>query len=122
MQNLAGNPNCDKYIECELNRCGIEIIKNEANLRNEVPATIEGKLGKFRFVRAWYYWMVDGPVPLDIAGKLYSDPVGKTDIRVMGHCGCPSPDEWAHDGFIHSYHIDSELGLRIFADAIRGVV
>ena len=26
---------------------------------------------------------------------------------------------WAEDGYVMSYHIDSEIGLRIFADAIR---
>ncbi len=108
--------------------------------------------------RAWYYWVVECRMPLEIAKALYADPVGKTDIRVAGHCGCPSPEEgaewFASDGvqllkrsedstpgfietieragyrvvddpcsegkpFVTSYHIDSEVGLRFFADMMR---
>jgi hypothetical protein len=108
--------------------------------------------------RAWTYWVVKGLIPLETATGLFADPVGKTDIRVSGHCGCPAPeDPWLlyldDEGrtvvkasekkefekfgltipsyyrfepepklfkpFVHSYHIDSEVGLRIFADAIR---
>ena len=31
-------------------------------------------------------------MPLDIARKLYADPIGVTDIRVGGDCGCPAPE------------------------------
>lgn len=45
-----------------------------------------------------YYWVVQGDVPLDIALKLYAEPIGKTDVRINGHCGCPPPEapwvEW----------------------------
>jgi len=104
-----------------------------------------------------------------VAKELYNDPVGKTDIRVCGHAGCPSPERWVRHfdrkgkelfsitdkeeicnlaeksemaaklkqdilgnpnmrfvkdptkgkAFVPFYHIDSEVGLRIFADALR---
>ena len=164
MQNLAGNVNCDGIIQSELQRSGIDAIHGERRV-SEVPASVTGKLGPFTFVRAWYYWVVNGPVPLAIARELYADPVGVSDIRVAGHCGCPAPKKpWtsliATDGrqvidfkeqvlldstynqaerealaqvivysddpaatdaqeFVTSYHIDSEIGLRLFADTMR---
>ena len=169
MKNLAGVKNCDIYIKNELVRCGIDIIEGE-RAKGEVAASISGKLKDFTFQRAWYYWSVDGLVPLSIAQELYKDEVGKTDIRVSGHCGCPAPEKpwikWlAEDGreiipedqkrpfenmakshpnwdeiqpkaleeryifsdkpesygrpFIDSYHIDTEIGLKIFADRIK---
>lgn len=105
-------------------------------------------------------------MPLEIAKELFQDPVGREDVRVAGHCGCPAPESpfitWrAPDGrivapvkeealfdrtiakgslkpeekakfifsddpasvgalaFLTSYHIDTEIGLRLFADTIR---
>ncbi len=170
MINLAGKRDCDKTIESELNRCGIPFERLHAPTTSEVPSAILGKWGKFKFYRAWYYWVVNGPMPIAIAKELYHDNVvGKVDIRVVGHCGCPPPEEWVdyihpsgkevlsqakwdenmktldgfgkelgdsiradlvskylpHEnpesfpGFIPNYHIDTELGLYIFAEAIR---
>ena len=122
MQNLAGNKECDVYIEQELERCEIESVRVERG-HTEVPYTITGKLGSLVFTRGWYYWMISGKVPIAIANELYADPVGKEDIRVRGHCGCPPPDGWTKeiDGkqYVMSYHIDSEVGLRLFADTIK---
>lgn len=169
MENLAGRLDCDLRITEELKRC--RIPKESVSPKGgEVPYNIIGRLGKFTFVRAWYYWMVEGPVPLYVAWILYADPVGVTDIRVAGHCGCPSPEEYgatwrnkegkiilkmkekiqaqqyllddsmfmqdigkkilveydfAEDpskvgiGFVESYHIDTEVGLRVFVDTLR---
>ena len=169
MKNLAGVENCDIFIKDELMRCGIDIIEGE-RAKGEVAASISGKLKDFTFHRAWYYWIVEGLLPLHVAQELYADEVGKTDIRVDGHCGCPAPEKhyvkWlSEDGreiipedqkkpfedmakshpnweeiqpgmlekryvfsdkpelygspFIDSYHIDSEIGLRIFADRVK---
>ena len=164
MRNLAGNKECDEVIEQELKRAGIEIVYGPRS-RSEVAATITGKLGSFTFFRAWTYWVVNGLVPLAVAQELYADPVGVTDIRVDGHCGCPPPQKpWVKriipDGrhvvdaenrekfkdyfdasvrgqlakefvfsddpaaeeaneYVDCYHIDSEAGLRVFADTIR---
>lgn len=171
MRNLAGDPDCDHEIRRELTRARIDIVEGERSTR-EVAASLTGKLGAFTFSRAWRYWVVSGPMPVEEARKLYADPVGCTDVRVNGHCGCPSPDEgpWAthYDAagkrlesdrggeelqlqahflkmgfitqeqcdkyrlvpdpkaaaatsFVEVYHIDSEVGLRLFADAVRGL-
>jgi hypothetical protein len=159
MMNLAGNKDADVQIRHELERAMIPVVIVELG-RTEVPFTLTGRLGEFRFTRGWRYWVVRGPVPLGVAVTLYADPVGKTDIRVGGDCGCPAPSEYAtwltEEGkeviptdteelyrrhpatvdfativfsddptslgaqlFITSYHIDTEVGLRIFTDAIR---
>ena len=164
MENLAGNNDCDVKIERELVRAGIDVVRGERS-GGEVPASITGKLGDFTFHRAWYYWVVDCRIPLQVAQELYADPVGKTDVRVAGHAGCPPPEEWAHwfapdgravvktkeeaefrkfeekgvllkgttddhvfsddpqsvgaQGFVVNYHIDTEVGLRLFADTAK---
>jgi hypothetical protein len=102
MQNLAGREDCDIFIECELVRTGIQVVRGARN-GHEVNASITGKLGRFSFSRAWYYYIAVGDMPIGIARQLYADPVGQTDIRVSGHCGCPSPDDgrwakWKMDG------------------------
>lgn len=165
MINLAGDDYARNDIEIrnELTRCGIDVIEGPLN-KGEVRTHLEGRLGAFTFTRAWYYWVVRGLVPLKVAEELYVDPVGRTDIRVVGHCGCPPPEapwtsrinpatgrtvvtaeKWndpiyeRHTAikairdrdyeieesppqgaiFVTSYHIDSELGLFIFAQALR---
>lgn len=166
MRNLAGDPDCDRYIEKELEMAKVELVRGKRST-GEVAATITGKLGDFTFERAWYYWVVKGPMPLEMAQKLYDDPIGKVEVRVAGHCGCPPPEKpwitWRDDegnelihikekaeidrfvakghispeqmkdrrfsetpeqghGFVESYHIDSQAGLRLFADAVRIVM
>jgi len=157
MKNLAGVAECDTDIRRELARSYIDAVDIEKG-NTEVPYSVIGKLGDMTLRRAWYYWVVECRVPLAIARALYADPVGKTDIRVAGHCGCPPPEEgaewFASDGvqllkrnedctpdlvevlerngyrlvddpasegepFVTSYHIDSEVGLRVFADTVR---
>lgn len=94
MKNLAGDPDCDTYIREELTAAAIEVVVGE-KVRGEVPATLTGQLGKFNFRRAWYYWVVEGPMPLSVAEEMYALPVGREDVRVAGHCGCPPPNQWA---------------------------
>ncbi len=165
MKNLAGNKGCDADIERELTRCGIEIVRDQPR-NDEVPSSLRGKLGPYTFDRAWNYWRVSGAMPLDVARELYSDPVGKNDVRVAGDCTCPAPDgphvTWKTDdgrvvaraaeeaefrkligkghlpdsalnefvfsddptsigakSYIMSYHIDTEVGLRLFADTLK---
>lgn len=113
------------------------------------------------------YWIVKGPVPLEVALEIYADPASN-HIRVDGHCGCPRPEyPWVtwrmSDGtelltlddkaqletvshlspdfyegymkrftfsddpevrarakcYVELYHIDSEVGLRVFVDYLR---
>ena len=162
MRNLAGNSEADILIRSEFERSRIPIIE-VGKTNSEVPYTIEGKLGDFALKRAWYYYIAQGLMPIEVAEELYDDPVGKTDIRVAGHAGAPPPREWAtwitpdrkevapadqeaefrtimerhgweDDGkyvfsddpeslgaklYVESYHIDSEVGLRIFADTLH---
>jgi hypothetical protein len=90
MKNLAGDKNCDQYIKDELKRACIDIVENKVG--GEVPYTIEGKLGELIFRRAWYYWVVIGDVPMDIAKRIYKHPEGKATVRAGGHCGCEPPE------------------------------
>lgn len=168
MRNLAGNEQCDHHIQRELARCRIKAV-TIPKTTSEVPYSVIGELGHYRFTRNWYYWVCHGFVPIDVAKQLYNDSVGKTDIRVDGHCGCPAPEPpWAkyYDAegrevltmydyeemvrlsaksplikkncekfayryryasdpsqvaelYVTTYHIDSELGLYLFANAVR---
>lgn len=156
MRNLAGNEHCDEYIQKELRSAGIRLVRGEKQ-DGEVHATVTGALGAFKFFRKWSYWSVEGYMPLEVAKELYEDPVGKADVRAMGHAGCPPPEapwiEWYDSegrrifplskrpkgyfgkgvgyqmffkdpskvgkGYITLYHIDTQEGLNLFADAIR---
>jgi len=148
--NMAGLPNCDEFIEKELIEAQIPIRSGHENwkytppkthssgmivvanwedykahwdCKDEVPYHIIGVLGDITFKRAWYYWRVQGNVPLKIAKKMYEDPIGKKDVRVSGHCGCPPPKEWCDkiEGkkYVTSYHIDSQEGLNLFVKTIK---
>lgn len=102
-RNLAGDERADIYIRQELQQAGIP-IKRVTQGRTEVPYSLIGKLpckngGEFTFTRAWYYWVVEGRVPLNVAQQLYQTDIGQRDIRVQGHCGCPPPEEWAMPDF-----------------------
>jgi hypothetical protein len=134
-------------INQELLSAGIEIISE--NGAGEVPYNIIGKLGPYEFRRAWYYWMVSGLVPYDAAVEMYENEYGKKDVRCAGHCGCPHPKDQSlpkredlhrlglegltygelyqmcNDGiikaprFVRGYHIDSQIGLKLFVDTIK---
>jgi hypothetical protein len=84
----------------ELERAGIPVVYNPELGGGGVPTYVTGKLTRdgetlFSFKRAWYYWVVVGPTPIEIAGQLYQDPVGRKDVRVDGYAGCcPPPIEW----------------------------
>lgn len=92
MRNLAGDKRCDASIGDELEAAGVEIIETDEPSQGEVAARLTGKLGAFTFTRAWYYWVVNGPLPVTVAEELYAHPVGKKDVRVAGHCCCPPPE------------------------------
>lgn len=115
------------------------------------------------------FWAVEGETPMDVAWRLWNDPLGRQHVRVAGHCGCPAPvdpwitwvtpigkkvapyeekagwerivaegtlsqeqmDEHVFASYpsdvggiatINTYHIDTEAGLRLFADAVRDLV
>lgn len=120
MKNLAGVETCDEAIRAELFIAEIpgELVIPDP-VHHEVPFSYIGRLGPFKLWRAWYYWVVEGRVPLDAANEMYAHEYGRRDVRVAGHCGCPSPDEWSHGGFVDGYHIDTQAGLCLFARTIR---
>lgn len=97
MINLAGRSDSDRYVALELDECGVP-IQVDRNAEGEVPTILYGLLPAaasrphFVFRRAWYYWVVQGQVPLPVAQELYENPVGRKDVRVNGDCTCPSPE------------------------------
>lgn len=93
MQNLAGHPEASALARAELVMHGVNVVEVEP--KGEVGSRYDGELNGFTFRRAWYYWIVKGPMPLEQAKALYADPLGARDVRVAGHCGCPPPEEWA---------------------------
>ena len=151
MKNMAGVEECDDYIREELETAGIDIYNTREPVDREVAYTLYGGIGgksldeegqgymerhgimvktmkdyvSFTFERAWYYWMVRGYVPLDIAVEMYENPKGKKDIRVAGHCACPHPVDWKvkHKvcgmNVVDHYHIDSQEGLNYFVETLK---
>lgn len=91
MRNLAGSKDSDIWTAAELTAAGIpiEIVEKPYG---EPETRVKGRLGSIEFSRAWYYWVAKGRVPLDVARRLYADPVGQKAVRVAGHCGCPPPE------------------------------
>lgn len=87
----------------------------------EVPSKTMGFIGQWKFERAWYYWRADGPgIPPEIAEQLHAGH-GK-DVRVAGHCGCPSPLEWYGGFAVGDYHVNTPEGLKALADCLRGII
>lgn len=151
MINLAGVEECDVTIRKELEKADINIFNIKEPGRSEVPYTLYGGIGgepldedgqgfmdrhgvtvdtmkgfvSFTFERAWYYWVVRGYVPLDIAVEMYENPNGRKDIRVTGHCACPHPADWKvkHKvcgmNVVDHYHIDTQEGLNYFVATLK---
>lgn len=94
MQNLTGVEGCDEQIKKELREAGIHLVFHEQKPRGEVATSVTGELGDLTFHRAWYYWVVNGPVRLDLAQQMYANE-SRRDVRVAGHCAAPLPDDWA---------------------------
>lgn len=129
MTNLASSRNrspervaeTDTTVIKELTEAGITCIVNPEVSEGEVPTRICGQIGSFSFKRLWYYWSVAGRVPLSVAEKLYADEIGKQDVRVAGHCGCPAPKDWVimvdvKTGRIVTSDEEWQKGLKLFAD------
>jgi hypothetical protein len=128
MKNLAGNKLCDSYITEELCLAKIPVIHLNERTECEVPYSVTGNLNGFTFRRAWYYWIVEGNMPLYYAQKLYNENYDLM-IRVDGHCGNISPDGRSEPKSfkenVHSYadkYFNSEISLDeyyYFAEKIR---
>jgi hypothetical protein len=109
--------------EAELKAAGINADwKWPASMlsKTEVPNLILGSINLWGFERAWYYWIARGPgIPSDLAEKLHTDH-GR-EVRVDGHCGCPSPKEWFRGFAVGHYHVDTPKGLKALADLIHQI-
>lgn len=128
MQNLAkSNPSPNDIDEvtavcrAELEAAGIKSVEMDLFARDrEVPSRAIGELETWGFRRAWYYWVAEGPgIPPDIAEELHAQH-GK-DVRVDGHCACPSPREWFKGFAVGRYHVDTQEGLNALAATIRKI-
>lgn len=105
--------------EAELIAAGIKYTPMPFG-RGEVPSGAFGSLSMWAFERRWYYWSATGPgLPVDVAEKLHESH-GR-QVRVAGHCACPSPREWYKGFGVGSYHIDTPEGLKALADALLSV-
>ncbi len=125
LPNLAGVETCDEFIRKELTEAGIEISELPVLLgTGEVPYKVIGSISIgptfWGFNRAWRYWVAEGPgIPLKDAMELHKT-YGK-EVRVNGHCGCPSPEEQNGNFGTGFYHIDTQQGLNVLAAMIRKV-
>lgn len=131
MINLDNDPQKNEICALELERAKIPVLYTDNR--------VYGNLFNVFFSRRSHYWWADGFVNLKIAEEIYADPVGRTDIRCGGHVLGLPPSEYGmwginKDGFLTDekdskyavdfvsyvgYDIDSEVGLRVFADFLR---
>lgn len=119
MRNLAGDTEAPKIVREEMTIAGIEPKKHFLfSDKGEVPADVGGVAYGCYFTRLWYYWEVKCDMPIHLAKEMYYEGgnIGRYDIRVAGHCGCPPPEHWEERGSISTYHIDSQEGLTLFVE------
>lgn len=114
----------DDKTAMELVEAGIEVFTLPESMREkmggECYTITTGCLHGWRFTRAWYYWIAKGPgIPIQYAMPLHEQH--GTSVRVDGHCGCPSPLEYAHGFPITCYNIDNPEGLDALAEVIRRI-
>lgn len=123
--NLASSPDNTEAVtaacKSELEAAGIQTyVFGGLYGQSEVPSKCVGHLSGWSFKRAWYYWVATGPgIPPEIAERLHA--THGREVRVEGHCGCPSPLEWAHGFAIGSYHVDTNDGLKALADTLASI-
>jgi hypothetical protein len=107
-EGIVAMPDCFRFREC-----GNGYYK-------EVPTVIYGFWHHWKFERAWYYYRAEGAgIPPDIAEEFHK--TWGRQVRVNGHCGCPSPLE-QNEGFaIGSYHIDTPEGMAAFVRLLNSI-
>ena len=132
--NKAGDhADTDGILRAELKAAGIPTIQ-EAEGRDpdafaelfrstsgEVKTSVRGSLHGWKFERAWYYWMAKGP-GIEVAAAEALHASHGREVRVDGHCGCPSPKEWFKGLAVGHYHVDTLEGLKALADTVKGLV
>jgi hypothetical protein len=135
---------CNSTARAELEVAGIPALRLFASRSTEVECEYLGQiLGNwtlFIFRRGADCWMVDGFVPLEVAQKLYDDPIGKSHVRVNGDDGNTAPEKRARPALketnynrqeflmipvegaplgISHYSIDTSEGLALFVETLR---
>lgn len=132
--NKAGDhADTDDILRAELKAAGIQTIQEAdgkppeymadfvRRTSGEVKTSVVGTLHGWKFTRAWYYWMCEGPgIEVEAAERLHASH-GK-DVRVAGDCGCPSPRERFKGLACGHYHVDTPEGLKALADTIKELV
>lgn len=132
--NKAGDhADTDDILRAELKAAGIQTMQEAdgkppefmvdllRSTSGEVKTSVMGVLHGWTFKRAWYYWTAEGPgIENDAAERLHA--THGREVRVAGHCGCPSPTEWFKGLAVGSYHVDTPDGLKALADTIKGLV
>ena len=108
----------DDLLAAELATADIEVQRVPEVMREkcggEPQSIVIGELFGWRFRRAWYYWVAEGPgIPVEFATPLH-EAQGKS-VRVEGDCSCPSPMEHSKGRPIFSYHVDNQDGLNALA-------
>ena len=130
MINLAGGSKkdiADETVLEELKNASIDVVEHELYVPGEVKTIYSGKLGHWHFERAWYYWYATSEIGLSIKTATHmhftvnpaTGNIFGRDIRVMGSCGCPSPEEVYKDSNVLSYHVDTIEGLIMLAKTIK---
>ena len=120
---VIGHPDIDKIVGAELDEAGISYV-NYSSFRDshpEVKTGIRGEHCRWLFTRNWYYWSARGDgVPPEYATPFH-EQWGR-EVRVEGHCMCPSPLEWCKGFAVGSYHIDTQRGLNAFAKMLTQIM
>lgn len=122
--NYAGKHDVDELIAKELEAAQIEVIHMPQYYRERHPemrTVIIGGLYGWTFKRQWYYWDAEGPGIEFLAAEELHQQFG-SEVRVDGHCMCPSPGEWFNGLACGHYHVDTQRGLNALADTIRFLV
>ena len=122
MLNYAGRDDVDDELRAELLAAAIEVHDAgkwfRDTCKSEVKTSLYGILHGWQFTRAWRYWIAKGPgLPPQYATPLHVS-MGE-EVRVAGHCGCPSPLEWYRGFGVDSYHVDTQQGLSALAQALK---
>lgn len=85
---------------------------------------VAAKLFGWKFSRAWYYWIAEVQyenaeygIPVGLAEDFHS--VYGKEVRVAGHCGCPSPKEWYKGKPCICYHVDTPRGFEALVQLLK---
>lgn len=77
----------------------------------------------YLYFSGYSYCILKGPVPLALAQKVHDKyPENPYLIRVLGGCPKWNPKDYAVDGLIEFYHIDTKEGLLIFMTELRNYI